>query len=52
MSVEAPPAAAIGGWGRLMGRHHGDADRYLVVTGDGIVGALDALVQRALAVEF
>jgi len=29
-----------------------DADCYLVVTGDGIVGALDALVQRALAVEF
>ncbi len=25
---------------------------YTVVTGDGIVGALDALVQRALAVEF
>ncbi|MDQ3989133.1 MAG: DUF4244 domain-containing protein [Actinomycetota bacterium] len=25
---------------------------YTVVTGDGIVGALDALVQRALAVNF
>jgi hypothetical protein len=35
-----------------MGPSPGSANYYPVVTGDSVVGALDALVQRALSVTF